>query len=37
MKLGRRLDVADCGTDGRAAWQTEAGDNDKGGYRFMEP
>ena len=27
----------DCGTDGRAACQTEAGDNYKGGYCFMEP
>lgn len=27
----------DCGTDGRAACQTESGDNYKGGYCFMEP
>jgi hypothetical protein len=29
--------TVDCGTDGRAACQTEAGDNYKGGYCFMEP
>jgi hypothetical protein len=27
----------DCGSDGRAACQTAAGDNYKGGYCFMEP
>ncbi|MDB5217038.1 MAG: Multiple EGF-like-domain protein 3 precursor [Myxococcaceae bacterium] len=29
--------TVDCGTDGRSACQTEAGDNYKGGYCFMEP
>jgi hypothetical protein len=29
--------TVDCGTDGRAACQTEAGDTYKGGYCFMEP
>lgn len=29
--------TVDCGTDGRAACQTESGDNYKGGYCFMEP
>jgi hypothetical protein len=29
--------TVDCGTDGRAACQTAAGDNYKGGYCFMEP